>query len=299
MSSLGHWMPEDGFHLLRQQGQTKHSVRTRCLAGKKQHLDRRQVQDHFCGSCHRHHHPKSNTASDTDHRACKVQFSSLSSSSSSSSSSAFTYSYSDAQVRNWRSDRPEPLVRGACASLSSSPSSFCPELAFEQASKTVTAQTPADQALWRPISTSLSSPSSSSSSSQDSYCESEDDAWSNSLVASLQHDTRHHHSSQYNTHRGGARVHMGIGGRGAIGGGTGNSPDPSSGVHPGQQGRGGAASNGSQSASDDADQDMDGMADEDGRKMPSSYTFRRRNAVVEGSEDAPRAKDFYPDASTN
>ena len=95
---------------------------------------------------------------------------------------------------------------------------------------------------------------------------------------------------------------MGIGGRGAIGGGTGESPDPSSGVHPGNSGSRSNAngSNGSQSASDDPDQDMDGMADEDGKKLPSSYTFRRRNAVVEGSEDAPRAKDYYrPDASTN
>ncbi|KAG0042170.1 hypothetical protein BGZ83_000823 [Gryganskiella cystojenkinii] len=101
------------------------------------------------------------------------------------------------------------------------------------------------------------------------------------------------------SHRSGARPNMGAGGRGTIGGGNGgaDSPDPS-GVHPGQQGSSdsdGGGNGGGNSGEDDENQDF---TDEGGKKLPSSYTFRRRNAVVEGSEDAPRAKD-YPNASTN
>lgn len=79
---------------------------------------------------------------------------------------------------------------------------------------------------------------------------------------------------------GGART-MGAGGRcGGYGGrgGRGDSPVPS-GVHPGQEG--------TNCRDDDADGD-----ESEGRPAPSSYTFRRRNAIVEGSEDAPRANDF-------
>ncbi|KAF9344822.1 hypothetical protein BGX34_005293 [Mortierella sp. NVP85] len=87
---------------------------------------------------------------------------------------------------------------------------------------------------------------------------------------------RHRRSSSF----GGARA-MGAGGRcGGYGGrgGRGDSPVPS-GVHPGQEG------------ANSSDGDAEGDESE-GRPAPSSYTFRRRNAIVEGSEDAPRAHDF-------
>ncbi|KAH7056459.1 hypothetical protein BKA57DRAFT_433958 [Linnemannia elongata] len=74
---------------------------------------------------------------------------------------------------------------------------------------------------------------------------------------------------------------MGAGGRsGSCGGGgsEGDSPEPS-GVHPGQGENGGSDAAG-------------GEDESDGGKRPSSYTFRRRNAIVEGSEDAPRVDDF-------
>ncbi|KAF8929142.1 hypothetical protein BGZ47_001242, partial [Haplosporangium gracile] len=80
---------------------------------------------------------------------------------------------------------------------------------------------------------------------------------------------------------GGATRTMGAGGRsGGCGGGgsEGHSPEPS-GVHPGQ--------------GENEGSDVAGGEDEsDGGKKPSSYTFRRRNAIVEGSEDAPRVDDF-------
>ncbi|KAF9945243.1 hypothetical protein BGZ65_010982 [Modicella reniformis] len=80
---------------------------------------------------------------------------------------------------------------------------------------------------------------------------------------------------------GGART-MGTGGRfggGGGGGRHGDTPVPS-GIHPGQEGP------------DSIDGDAEGDESEGGRPTPSSYTFRRRNAIVEGSEDAPRADDF-------
>ncbi|KAG0378285.1 hypothetical protein BGX24_004270, partial [Mortierella sp. AD032] len=75
---------------------------------------------------------------------------------------------------------------------------------------------------------------------------------------------------------------LGAGGRsGSCGGGgrDGDSPEPS-GVHPGQV--------------ENEESNATGGEDEsDGSKLkPSSYTFRRRNAIVEGSEDAPKADDF-------
>ncbi|KAG9063624.1 hypothetical protein KI688_003735 [Linnemannia hyalina] len=74
---------------------------------------------------------------------------------------------------------------------------------------------------------------------------------------------------------------MGAGGRSSGCGGSGSegdSPEPS-GVHPGQGENGGSDAVGGENESD-------------GGKKPSSYTFRRRNAIVEGSEDAPRLDDF-------
>ncbi|KAF9217340.1 hypothetical protein BGZ59_004870 [Podila verticillata] len=68
--------------------------------------------------------------------------------------------------------------------------------------------------------------------------------------------------------QGGARTHS-SGGGGS--GGGGDSPTGSGDMSPG----GGDAGDGGE---------------------PSSYTFRRRNAIVEGSEDAPKADDF-PDGS--
>ncbi|KAF9094649.1 hypothetical protein BGX23_001818 [Mortierella sp. AD031] len=88
---------------------------------------------------------------------------------------------------------------------------------------------------------------------------------------------------------GGARTMMAAGGRsGSSGGGgrEGDSPEPS-GVHPGQGENG------------EADAGADHAEESEGGKpnKPSSYTFRRRNAIVEGVEDAPRVDDF-PDASS-
>ncbi|KAG0367941.1 hypothetical protein BGZ54_002972 [Gamsiella multidivaricata] len=80
---------------------------------------------------------------------------------------------------------------------------------------------------------------------------------------------------------GGSRA-MGTGGRSSVsagGRGGGASPVPS-GVHPGQEGN------------DGGNDDVEGDESEGGRPKPSSYTFRRRNAIVEGSEDAPKANDF-------
>ncbi|KAF8931028.1 hypothetical protein EDD21DRAFT_412982 [Dissophora ornata] len=101
---------------------------------------------------------------------------------------------------------------------------------------------------------------------------------------------------------GGARtMGMGMSGRGTSGGNGGVSSSGNmdgdssvaSGMHPGEEGAGG---------SDDGD--AEGGENEGGRltqapvpmPTPSPYTFRRRNAIVEGSEDAPKANDF-PDLS--
>ncbi|KAF9898007.1 hypothetical protein BX616_004615 [Lobosporangium transversale] len=78
---------------------------------------------------------------------------------------------------------------------------------------------------------------------------------------------------------------MGTGGR--IGGGGGSSqyidsPVPSS-VHPGQD---------SNADERDCNDDTEGGENEGSKPVPSAYTFRRRNAIVEGSEDAPRANGF-------
>ncbi|GJJ73008.1 hypothetical protein EMPS_05366 [Entomortierella parvispora] len=63
----------------------------------------------------------------------------------------------------------------------------------------------------------------------------------------------------------GARTHSNIGGAGGGGGGAGGTAPAD--MSPG----GGDATDGDQ---------------------PSEYTFRRRNAIVEGSDDAPKADDF-------
>ncbi|KAK3829934.1 MAG: hypothetical protein JOS17DRAFT_212615 [Linnemannia elongata] len=89
------------------------------------------------------------------------------------------------------------------------------------------------------------------------------------------------YTTQSSHSSGGAIRTMGAGGRsGGCGGGgsEGDSPEPS-GVHPGQGENGGSDTAG-------------GEDESDGGKKPSSYTFRRRNAIVEGSEDAPRVDDF-------
>jgi len=67
----------------------------------------------------------------------------------------------------------------------------------------------------------------------------------------------------------GARTHSNIGGAGGGGGGAG-------GAAPGDMSPGGG---------DTTDGDQ-----------PSEYTFRRRNAIVEGSDDAPKADDFPNDS---
>ncbi|KAI1311047.1 hypothetical protein EDD11_003554 [Mortierella claussenii] len=69
---------------------------------------------------------------------------------------------------------------------------------------------------------------------------------------------------------------------GLCGGNNGDSPVPS-GIHPGQGGNG------------NHDEEEDGADNDDSKvpkPVPSAYTFRRRNAIVEGSEDAPRASAF-------
>lgn len=86
---------------------------------------------------------------------------------------------------------------------------------------------------------------------------------------------------------GGAVHTMGASGRsGGCGGGgsDGDSPEPS-GVHPGQGENGGSDATSGEDESDG------------GKPKPSSYTFRRRNAIVEGSEDAPRVDDFSDTSS--
>ncbi|KAF9114403.1 hypothetical protein BGX27_010952 [Mortierella sp. AM989] len=70
--------------------------------------------------------------------------------------------------------------------------------------------------------------------------------------------------------RSGARAHSSGGGGSGGGGGSDGAADPA-GMNPG----GGDATDGDQ---------------------PSEYTYRRRNAIVEGSDDAPKADDF-PSAS--
>ncbi|KAF9904799.1 hypothetical protein EC991_002303 [Linnemannia zychae] len=87
---------------------------------------------------------------------------------------------------------------------------------------------------------------------------------------------------------GGAIRTMGSGGRNGSCGGSGrdgDSPEPS-GVHPGQ------GENGESNDTTGGEDESDGS-----KPKPSSYTFRRRNAIVEGSEDAPRVDDF-PDGSS-
>ncbi|KAG0368571.1 hypothetical protein BGZ54_001652 [Gamsiella multidivaricata] len=66
---------------------------------------------------------------------------------------------------------------------------------------------------------------------------------------------------------GGARAHSSGGGGSGGGGGSDGSATAPADMNPG----GGDATDGDQ---------------------PSEYTFRRRNAIVEGSEDAPKSDDF-------
>ncbi|KAF9106730.1 hypothetical protein BGX27_009045 [Mortierella sp. AM989] len=68
---------------------------------------------------------------------------------------------------------------------------------------------------------------------------------------------------------------MGAGGRSAACGGRGDNPVPSE----------GANTNGD-------DDGAEGSESEAGKSVPSAYTFRRRNAIVEGSEEAPNYEDF-------
>jgi hypothetical protein len=82
---------------------------------------------------------------------------------------------------------------------------------------------------------------------------------------SLSHSSFHHLRHSINNSLFGARTHSNIGGSGG-GGGDGGATAP-------------------------ADMSPGGGDGTDGAE-PSEYTFRRRNAIVEGSEDAPKADDF-------
>ncbi|KAF9360324.1 hypothetical protein BGX26_009794 [Mortierella sp. AD094] len=75
---------------------------------------------------------------------------------------------------------------------------------------------------------------------------------------------------------------MGAGGRSGVSGGggrDGDNPVPSEGVNGGGD-----------------DGGAEGGESEGGKSVPSAYTFRRRNAIVEGSEEAPKSDDF-PDSA--
>lgn len=76
----------------------------------------------------------------------------------------------------------------------------------------------------------------------------------------------------------------------ASGSGSGSSPLPSSSSVPVKMPTG---------RSDEVDDDMSDDEDASQAHMfqPSSYTFRRRNAIVEGSEDAPKPSEFSDSAS--
>ncbi|KAF8926338.1 hypothetical protein BGZ52_005726 [Haplosporangium bisporale] len=109
------------------------------------------------------------------------------------------------------------------------------------------------------------------------------------------HRSHHHHwvfTSPSSTHyaaRGAG--HHGIKALGrASGSGSGSSPLPSSSSVPVKMPTG---------RSDEVDDDMSDDEDASQAHMfqPSSYTFRRRNAIVEGSEDAPKPSEFSDSAS--
>ncbi|KAG0055609.1 hypothetical protein BGZ83_008043 [Gryganskiella cystojenkinii] len=88
----------------------------------------------------------------------------------------------------------------------------------------------------------------------------------NSSSQQIRYSLRNSHSNHFNSlSNGSARTHSNIGGSGG-GGGDGGATAPAD-MSPG----GGDANDGDQ---------------------PSEYTFRRRNAIVEGSDDAPKADDF-------
>ncbi|KAF9915521.1 hypothetical protein BX616_006000 [Lobosporangium transversale] len=82
----------------------------------------------------------------------------------------------------------------------------------------------------------------------------------------MMEDTRYSLSSRLFSHTG-ARTHSSSGAGSGAGGGSDGSGSAPADMNPGE----GDAGNGDQ---------------------PSDYTFRRRNAIVEGSEDAPKAEDF-------
>ncbi|KAF9406641.1 hypothetical protein BGZ76_006293 [Entomortierella beljakovae] len=73
---------------------------------------------------------------------------------------------------------------------------------------------------------------------------------------------------------GGART-MGASGRSGASGGGGDNPVPTDGTNGGGD-----------------DGGAEGGESEGGKSVPSAYTFRRRNAIVEGSDEAPKSDDF-------
>ncbi|KAG0339351.1 hypothetical protein BG000_002322 [Podila horticola] len=86
----------------------------------------------------------------------------------------------------------------------------------------------------------------------------------------------------------------GIKALGRASGGSGSSPLPSSSSSsPVKM----APSGGSSEGADDEESDGEDDASAANMHQPSSYTFRRRNAIVEGSEDAPKASEFSASGS--
>ncbi|KAG0344899.1 hypothetical protein BG005_001578 [Podila minutissima] len=91
--------------------------------------------------------------------------------------------------------------------------------------------------------------------------------------------------------------HHGMKALGRVSGGSGSSPLPSSSSSssaPVKMAPGGGPSN---EGADDYESDGEDDAAQANMHQPSSYTFRRRNAIVEGSEDAPKASEFSASGS--
>ncbi|KAF9320516.1 hypothetical protein BG003_005902 [Podila horticola] len=89
--------------------------------------------------------------------------------------------------------------------------------------------------------------------------------------------------------------HHGIKALGRASGGSGSSPLPSSSSSSSPVKM--APSGGSSEGADDEESDGEDDASAANMHQPSSYTFRRRNAIVEGSEDAPKASEFSANGS--
>ncbi|KAG0075976.1 hypothetical protein BGZ92_002634, partial [Podila epicladia] len=91
--------------------------------------------------------------------------------------------------------------------------------------------------------------------------------------------------------------HHGMKALGRVSSGSGSSPLPSSSSSSSAPVKLALSGGHSNEGIDDDETDVEDDAAHASMHQPSSYTFRRRNAIVEGSEDAPKASEFSASGS--